>query len=114
MRRFLQLLATLFVVVALVLSQSMSGTVADVTETDGRQAAMQLQSGAATPLNGQGYGGAPFTGCHHSSCSQSFLVKANFGPPRSSSHSQAWPLANEHNPRAAPLDRDPPVPRSQA
>jgi hypothetical protein len=114
MRRILQLLATLSVVVALVLSQSVSGAVPDVAETDGRYVVTQLQSGAAIPIDGGGYGGVPFTGCHHSSCSQSFLVKANFGPPRSSYHSQAWLLANEHNPRPALLDRDPPVPRSQA
>lgn len=114
MRKTLQHLATLVVLLALVLSQSMSGAIANVPAADGRDAAVQSQSSAAMPINGRGYAGVPFTGCHHSSCPQSFLVKANFGPPWSSYHSQAWPLANEHNPRATLLDRDPPVPRPQA
>lgn len=100
--------------IALMLSQGVHGAFASATSMDSRAALADMYGGWGSSGHEQRHGDAPLEGCHHSSCSQSFLVKARLSPTRSNCRSAAWPAANEQNPRAIILDRDPPVPRCLA
>lgn len=110
-----RLFATLLMLIPLVFSQGVHEAVADVAPMDSRAGLTDMHSRSDRPSHEQEHRGAPLQGCHHSSsCSQSFLVNVSLRPARSACHSGVWPAANEQNPRAIIVDRDPPVPRSLA
>lgn len=110
----LRLFTTLLMLIALVLSQGVHEAVADVAPMDGRAGLTDIFSGSVSPTHEQEHRSAPAQGCHHSSCSQSFLARASLSPARSNCRSIAWPVAGEQNLRTIILNRDPPVPRSLA
>lgn len=107
----MRLFATLLMLTTLALSQGVHSAIGDIALIDSHANLARVYGGSGGPTHEQEHRNAPIQGCHHSSCSQSFLVKVSLSPARSNCRSCARPVTSEQNPRTVILDRDPPVPR---
>ena len=107
-----RLLATMLLLAGLTLGESGYGSFADGSLTANGFALTSMHGKSGGHGQGEGHRGGPSHGCHHSSCSQTFLVKAGLVPVRAAARSGAWPAVNDRNARSIILERDPPIPRS--
>src|SRR3546814_15951790 len=72
--------------------------------------AMHVESGGSG--QSEGHSGGPSHGCHHSSCSQTFLVKARLVQIPATARSRARPPFNDRNARTIILELQPQISRS--
>jgi hypothetical protein len=107
-----RLLAAMLLLAGLMLGQSGYGSIADTDLVANGSALTAMHGESGARGQSEGHQSAPSPGCHHSSCSQTFLVKADLVPVRASARSGALPAVNDRHARSIILERDPPIPRS--